>query len=451
MKASYFILVLAFFFSSCQKEKVIFIADHFGECESQCLLVRENEQDKWSNFSENIEGFEYKEGYNYKLKVKIEKKNSKVTYSLVEILSKTKTTSTNTVENQEKWLVTKIEGFENKTIKTPSFTIKDNIIKGATGCNSFGGDLQFNKTGVFKVGKLRFTKMYCQEYMTLENAFSSALSKATHYKLIKGKMLFFNSENKLLFTAKKKVPLAVLESKWYITSIKGFQNKTNKIPYFRISKTFINGNNGCNDFGGNFSTDKSNSFKIDRLRKTQMYCEEFASVENAFHTALSQVTHYKITKGSLLLFDKSKYVVMTASKTKPIPESTTYSLPYTIEYNVFSKGYAINNKIVEAKHILEYADLLPKKTPLKTLTLSKTDLKLFRKDIQRIGIESLEKIQAPSKKYQYDGAPAATFTVTFNGKTYTVPTFDHGNPPKELKGFITRLMQIREEEYHHKH
>lgn len=451
MKPFYFIIILAFFFSSCQKDKIIFIADHYGDCESQCLLVRENEQDKWTNFSENIEGFEYKEGYNYKLKVKIEKKNSEVTYTLIEILSETETVTKKTTEDQEKWLVSKIEGFDNKTSKTPSFTLKDGQIRGNAGCNSFGGDLQFDKTGVFKVGRLRFTKMYCQEYMKLEKAFSAALSKATNYKLVKGKMFFLDNENKLLFSAKKKERIAAIENKWFITSIKGFHNKTNKIPFFRISKTFINGNNGCNDFGGSFMTDNTNIFKIDRLRKTEMYCEEFASLENAFHATLNKVTHYKITDGSLLLFDKSKYVLMTASTNKPIPENETYRLPYILEYNVSSKGYAFKNKIIEAKNILEYSNLLPKKTPVEKHTLSKTDLKLFKEALQKIGFESLEKLQAPSEKHQFDGAPAATFTVVFNGKTHVVPTFDHGNPPKELKGIITRIMQIREGEHHHNH
>jgi hypothetical protein len=101
MKQIILILVMAVFFSSCEEEKTIFVADHLVSCEGsfpqKCMLVRENEDDQWQNFYDNIEGFTFVEGYTYKLKVKIEKiaepkaDASGLKYTLIDIISKTKT------------------------------------------------------------------------------------------------------------------------------------------------------------------------------------------------------------------------------------------------------------------------------------------------------------------------------------------------------------------------
>jgi len=88
-------------------------------------------------------------------------------------------------------------------------------------------------------------------------------------------------------------------------------------------------------------------------------------------------------------------------------------------------------------------NLKPQKTGEKKQTLSKADIKFFRDQLEKIEKKSLEKIQAPSKKHQFDGAPSAQFIVTYNGKKYYIPTFDHGNPPKELKAMIERIMELR--------
>lgn len=54
----------------------------------------------------------------------------------------------------------------------------------------------------------------------------------------------------------------------------------------------------------------------------------------------------------------------------------------------------------------------------------------------------LEDIQVPSKKHQYDGALAATLTVKVADQLYTTPTFDHGNPPAEVKGLVDEMVKL---------
>jgi glyoxylase-like metal-dependent hydrolase (beta-lactamase superfamily II) len=70
------------------------LVDCVGVAVQQCMLVRENPNTDWKSFYEQINGFEFQNGYEYKLKIKVtEIKNppadaSSLKYSLVEILEK---------------------------------------------------------------------------------------------------------------------------------------------------------------------------------------------------------------------------------------------------------------------------------------------------------------------------------------------------------------------------
>ena len=70
------------------------LVDCVGVAVQQCMLVRENPNSDWKNFYDHIDGFEFQNGYEYKLKIKItEIKNppadaSSLKYSLLEILEK---------------------------------------------------------------------------------------------------------------------------------------------------------------------------------------------------------------------------------------------------------------------------------------------------------------------------------------------------------------------------
>ncbi len=71
-------------------------ADCTGVAPMKCLQVKENSSENWTNFYSNIEGFTYEPGYEYVLKVKIEKianppaDGSSIKYTLVKEISKTK-------------------------------------------------------------------------------------------------------------------------------------------------------------------------------------------------------------------------------------------------------------------------------------------------------------------------------------------------------------------------
>jgi len=62
----------------------------------------------------------------------------------------------------------------------------------------------------------------------------------------------------------------------------------------------------------------------------------------------------------------------------------------------------------------------------------------------KLNLNGLETLAVPSKKHQFDGALAASLKIMADGKTYTTPTFDHGNPPAEIKALVEKIIELSE-------
>ncbi|GHB62743.1 hypothetical protein [Persicitalea jodogahamensis] len=75
---------------------------------------------------------------------------------------------------------------------------------------------------------------------------------------------------------------------------------------------------------------------------------------------------------------------------------------------------------------------------------TKTDPVVWKElkgQILDLPLTALDKVTVLSKKHQFDGALAASLTITTPDSTYTSPTFDHNAPPAELKAIVDRLYQ----------
>lgn len=108
---SIFLIIVLFLFSCSKDENVIetiIVASRkvmdiepSGASEREYFLIKTNKSDKWEYLSPNIQGFNYEEGYEYMLKVRITTINNPQqdqypkSYALIEIISKTKKQSEN--------------------------------------------------------------------------------------------------------------------------------------------------------------------------------------------------------------------------------------------------------------------------------------------------------------------------------------------------------------------
>ncbi len=59
-----------------------------------------------------------------------------------------------------------------------------------------------------------------------------------------------------------------------------------------------------------------------------------------------------------------------------------------------------------------------------------------------LDIENMPNLEAPSKTFQFDGAPLARLKIFYNKKVYASVPFDHGNPPDEIAPLVKEILSI---------
>ena len=78
--------------------------------------------------------------------------------------------------------------------------------------------------------------------------------------------------------------------------------------------------------------------------------------------------------------------------------------------------------------------------------ISDTDWNELVSSFEKVKLENLSKLKAPTEKRFYDGASIANLKITFKEKTYESASFDHGFPPKEIKKLVTKINSISKKE-----
>ena len=209
------IIIQVLLVMSCEtniNEQTIWIDSAKVDCEGvspmQCFNVKNNESEDWSNFYQEIKGFDFEPGYIYKLKIsvatldksKLPADKSYLEYKLIEILSKDKDPF---LPINDIWMLTQLKGIDNlnnialKSVPTLALNTKTRRIMGSDGCNRFRAKLETLKEGKISFGPLMGTKKLCAE-MTTPNNFNLALSQVKYYKRTGLELLFLNGDNELL-------------------------------------------------------------------------------------------------------------------------------------------------------------------------------------------------------------------------------------------------------------
>ena len=195
----------------------VIVANHKVNCTGvapqMCYLIKLNEEDEWQNYYNDIEEFDYEEGYEYRIKVKADrvsnsyKDASDLKYSLIEVISK--------VEKPivisplyDTWGLLVLNGKVvdiGKLNRTPLMDIntRKKIIQASTGCNSFSTALDFDdESGYFKVTfPFPISEMACQGY-SIESEYLLVIEKVNSYE-IKGIDLFLKKDDEVLMHFRK--------------------------------------------------------------------------------------------------------------------------------------------------------------------------------------------------------------------------------------------------------
>ena len=81
----------------------------------------------------------------------------------------------------------------------------------------------------------------------------------------------------------------------------------------------------------------------------------------------------------------------------------------------------------------------------KPIKIADADWQKIIEAFQKVDLDELPNLEAPSKKRFYDGAAIANLKITYKDKTYESSSFDHGNPPSEIKKLVTIINALVKE------
>ena len=208
MKYLFLLMIMACTSNTEVQSKILIIADHLEDCvgvgPQSCMLVKENPEDAWTYFYDQIEGFQYEEGFTYELLVnEIPVSNpaadaSSLRYELKNILSKVPT-----LDNSElikEWTVIKIKGLEQlSSSPTMIFEKEDTKVAGFAGCNNYFSTYTVSGNNL-SLGPAGATRKLCPD-MSVEDVFFKNLPLIARFEIVKKELYLYDQKDELLIIA----------------------------------------------------------------------------------------------------------------------------------------------------------------------------------------------------------------------------------------------------------
>jgi len=111
-----------------------------------------------------------------------------------------------------------------------------------------------------------------------------------------------------------------------------------------------------------------------------------------------------------------------------------------IEYTANTRGF-YQKIVVENQMVSVSTDREGNDKPVKT-KISDADWKILTDAFQKVNLDNLPNLKAPTEKRFYDGAAIAGLKVVFKGKTYQTTDFDHGYPPAEIATLVNKVVSF---------
>ena len=112
-----------------------------------------------------------------------------------------------------------------------------------------------------------------------------------------------------------------------------------------------------------------------------------------------------------------------------------------IEYSAMSRGY--HKKIVVQNQTVSVTN--KRDAQAVENKIDKADWDKIVAEFEKINLESIPTLKAPTEKRFYDGAAIGNLKITQNQKTYETPGFDNGFPPKEIEKLVNLLTDFVKE------
>lgn len=310
-------------------EKVIHVGptlvDCVGEGPQKCMLIKEKSEDEYSLFYDQIVGFDFEEGYEYRLVVKEEQVEnppagaSSLKWRLVRVDSKEPVDVPITGGLEEtSWNLSSylyregvlVEILENTEITT---YFQDGQLTGNAGCNNYFASYQVDGSNL-TIGPLASTEMFCMDppaVMDQESTYLAVLETAASYQLDNNQLMVLNTQGDPILTFNPSKPRSLTGTFWKVLMYNnGKEAVVSVILGTEITAFFnedgeVSGIAGCNDYSASYEV-SGEKITIGPARITRMFCEEPEGImeqEMQYLAALEMARSYQFEGENLVLMD----------------------------------------------------------------------------------------------------------------------------------------------------
>ncbi len=111
----------------------------------------------------------------------------------------------------------------------------------------------------------------------------------------------------------------------------------------------------------------------------------------------------------------------------------------SFEYVALTRG-AYKKIIVKQDTVITIHDREMKN--VMTKGLKNGDWNKLLAELDKVNAENISELKAPSNRSHADAALAASLKIIRKDKTYESSTFDHGNPPTELREIVSTIIAV---------
>jgi len=333
--------------------KTIFVGPTLVDCEGvapqKCMQVKENPEEEYSLFYDQIEGFDFEEGYEYELVVQVQQvenppaDGSSLRYVLVSVENKESVGDMGVVQLEgTEWVVKTYQNQDGELVEPLSGTFtsakfEEGQVNGNAGCNTYFGGYELDGDEI-KIGPLASTEMFCGNppgVMDQEMAFLSAMGNAAEYKIEDEQLLITDAAGEVILVFEEAEPLVLPGSLW---NVLGYNNGRGGVVSViigtEISAYFgedgqLTGNAGCNNYSAAYELD-GDQIKIGPAITTRMSCSEPEGImeqEMEYLAALESARVYRFE-------DQERLILQDAGGSRMVDykPARTFELTETIWY-----------------------------------------------------------------------------------------------------------------------
>ena len=345
-------------------EKTIYVGPELVDCTGvapqKCMLVKENPEEEYTLFYDQIEGFDCEEGYDYELVIKEEQVEnppadaSSLKWTLVEVVSKEPVADAEIVQLEgTDWILVSYLDKQGEMVdvlpgKNTTALFEDGQVNGNAGCNGYFGGYEVDGANL-SVGPLASTEMFCGSppgVMDQETAYLAALNSAASYVIEQEQLLIANADGESVLIYMVVEPKSLTGNLWKAISYNNGQEAVvsviigTEITAFFDEDGSLKGSAGCNNYSAAYEVE-GDQITIGPAITTRMFCNDPEGImdqEMQYLAALEMVSAYQFEDDRLILLDSEgrRVVNYQPAKTFALTETIWHLQAYSDGENAIS-------------------------------------------------------------------------------------------------------------------